>query len=202
MTSAFVEQLKTPYTGASQGDFLGRLLQPGHQFGWTSPPTLGIGSNLCVTEALASALGSLPLTRLRASLACLDVRFFTQLLQLTDLELNQHLPEMDLFAFVQSLRHCAGLTSLSLSHFELSSLHIEALLPALPRLSRLSLVEMSQLESLRCFDSPPLAASLTSLSMMLLRGCPPTELTHLFGLVSLRSLSHRTARSTDARAQG
>lgn len=186
-TLASLHQLSSPYTRRAQTDFVVRVLQPGHSLKWTV-----LGSDLCsiiVTAPLAALLHSLPtLTTLRAEIMCSELQFFAQLPLLTNLDLVESWTSVDLTDLVRSLRPCTQLTALALRLFDLASCHMESLLPAFPALASLTLSQLPQLVSLRCFATSALGASLTRLEMRDLPRCPPSEIVHLFGLRSLRTI--------------
>lgn len=174
------------------GSLLVRLLQPGHRFECTS---IGpIAGPIDIDEPLADVLGSLPtLTTLNAELHCKDVLFFRQLRELTELVLvRSGWARREEDELVAALQCCTKITRLTLrGQFAFTGQHLEALLPAFPSLSSVDLYALTELESLACFATPSLAASLTSLRLSTLPSCPPIQLTHLFELHSLQSLSIR-----------
>ena len=98
--------------------------------------------------------------------------------------------------------HCAHVTSLELTHPTFHAADLGALLAAMPLLASLELNSASTLESLRCFATPALARSLTSLSLLYCRhpSLAPAELRALHGLSALRKLrlTHSLAASLDA----
>lgn len=188
-------RLQSPYATSgpfAEAKFFTRLLQPGHAIQWTKLGTACDPDRLPITEPLATVLGSLPTLRmLSAKLRCGDVRFFTQLPQLITLDLSGPGVTANLAELVESLRHCSQLTSLSLTDFGFTAQHVSALLPAVPQLHDVSLVNLPLLGSLCCFATPALASSLQVMWLGSLPACPSSEVCHLLSLRSLRRLHVR-----------
>lgn len=175
----------TPCEAPRVSAFMARMLQPGHALAWTSFP----GWNVRINDPLASVMGSLSasLQSMEVYLECRDVRFFSQLPNLTSVTLQQRSSELDLNDFIDSISQCSQLRTLALSSFRLSCSQLEKLFAAFPRLSTVLLTQMDELTSLRCFDTPALAASLTHLSVAS-PACAASEVTHLLNLRSLHEL--------------
>lgn len=169
-------------------DFLVRLLQPGHALQQLTR-LMGPADLLDVTERFARVLGSLPsLAELHVSMRCNNVRFLSQLQQLTDLDLFCTHVRVDSDELVAALSHCTRIRTLQLFQLELTGDHLATLLPRFPHLWELRLREFSALQSLRCFDSPILAACLGRLIIAGMAQCPPSELLHLLNLRSLQKV--------------
>ena len=134
------------------------------------------------------ALSSLQLSMLTQleSLRCLSGLALPA--SLTALLLHYVLRDYPQSDVLQSLQCCSQIQTLDLHDLVLTSAHMEQLLPVFPRLAKLSLSFLGRMDSLRCFDTPALAASLTHLRLCDLSRCPLSELPHLFGLRSLQKL--------------
>ena len=148
-----------------------------------------------LTPEAAAALATLPsLTSLRAHIR-----------QLPEQGLMRSLPNLRSLwvgrpictagpGLAAELQHCAGLTELEIEGATMSAQELGDTLAAMPHLAKLSLSQLWGLYSLRCFNTPALAASLTNLKLCVLHSCAPSEFVHLNCLRSLERL-HIVARA-------
>ena len=204
---AQLHEFDNPYEcndSVQQQRLLRRILQPSHKLQWRRLCVRG--EPLMVTDPLlAPLLASLPtLTELsvcfeeeRGTDANGDeieipgyvapaLSFFLPLRQLTSLSVSGHRVDYDELA--QSIAGCSQLTSLMVGNGSIASRHLEAMLPCHPKLATVTLFGCSQgLDSLRCFDSAALSASLTQLTVKWCFGLS-RELHHLLRLRSLVSI--------------
>ena len=188
---------------ACSSEATAKLLRTPHNLQWqTLRSQLLLSAALCavisrihIDDKAAEALESLPtLTGLHVSLdGCSHVRFLVELTQLRTLDLavkTASKATLTAEALLAGLQSCTGLTSLTLGNVPLTSAHMCTLLPQLPQLTQLHVARLHQLDSLVCFNSPALVASLTDLSI---RDCTEAEavaeLAHLHGLKALQKLA-------------
>ena len=177
-----VRHFEHAWTRRGASTFLVRTLQSGHALNWTTLQWV------TVDEVLAALLGSLScLTDLSLTLRWSSVHFLSQLLRLTKLVVLAKW-DVDVDEFVDALALCQQLRSLQLSDLGWTSEQLSALLSCLPDLSALILHSFPVLESLGCFATPSLAASLTSLDLRGLPACPSGEVAHLGSLRTLQRL--------------
>jgi hypothetical protein len=143
-----------------------------------------IGRLPSLTELVAQAWrGSAPFPQLSG------YNFLRELTNLRRLELDcKGRPESAGGSLLDSLQRCTQITELQLTACQFTSEHLVALLPCLPHLARLTLIQFEWLESLAAFSSsPPLVESLRHLRIDRSNAWPLADLVHLHGLRSLRT---------------
>jgi hypothetical protein len=188
-----LEIMNLDVIGAStQEAALRRLLRTPHSLQWKS-----LGQDFELDTKQTALLPLLPsLTHVGGYLTAADPAFLLQLPNMMELKL--YLPVLRHIGrgpttenLLTALRGCSKLTSLFLASCNFNSQHMCALLPCLPALTKLTLFEMRQLESLRCFSRGPVTCTLTELTLFNCRHPEllSTELEHVHALTELRSLT-------------
>lgn len=149
---------------------------------------------------LAPLLQSLPnLTALDIELNCSDVQLIHALPRLSALTLRvlYYQPSAaDLSLILSTLQRCPQLTRLTLDSLPVTSAQLDELLPVLSHLSELKLFHLGDLTSLSSLSTEALASSLTHLVIGSCSRVPSSEIMHLLGLRSLRSLIVRGFEDT------
>jgi hypothetical protein len=151
-------------------------------------------------DALANVPSLTSLPNIYVPDACLPthVDFLRQLAKLNTLCLNIKNPSnMDTQRMLDTLSQCTLLTSLDLlagseGGFHFNSIQLTNLLPRLPLLQRLLLINVGQLTSLSFLSSGPITSTLTDLTVEFFPeslGLDVNELSHLHHLHSLNELT-------------
>lgn len=167
-----------------------------------SAPALRLKSAL-VAAATANhipALQLLPdLIELDVQLNCAEVAFLASLPLLSALKLRPpsssfrsstfKLSTAQLTQIFQTVQRCTQIASLRIESLAVTSEHMHELLPNLPRLATLWLGRVSALTSLSFLATEALATSLAQVALLMCVKVPSSDIVHLLGLRSLRSLS-------------
>lgn len=143
-----------------------------------------------LTSRMGSLLARLPaLTELQPAVIEDDPSFLVQMPQLRSVKLHCE-AGVDAALLMAALSRCNQITSLSLEHAQVNDGHLCQVLPSLPLLSRLELIQMDALFSLRCLShTAHLSRTLSELSLRRCTLLHPVELHHLHSLSSLITLS-------------